>query len=280
MADSYQGAMSPRDLAGDYNSQLFVMTQLINKISTSTLVKIVNCTNSGGLSSVGFVDVEPLVKLSDGQGKPIEHGIIYNLPYFRLQGGASAIIIDPEVGDIGLAVFASKDISTVKKTKSKALPASARRFDMSDGLYIGGFLNGAPTQYLQYNSAGITLLTQNTLQITGNAAVNVNSTNNVTVTCVDANITCSNDVNVECSTAIVNASFSAELHTQVAILDATDHTDITSPNVNITGNVIVTGTITSTGTITAPQAVIGGKTFTTHKHSGVTTGGGNTGNPV
>jgi hypothetical protein len=35
-----------------------------------------------------------------------------------------------------------------------------------------------------------------------------------------------------------------------------------------------------TGTLTAGDATIAGKLFSTHKHSGVTTGGNNTGNPV
>jgi hypothetical protein len=39
------------------------------------------------------------------------------VPYFRVQGGADAIIIDPKVGDLGIAVFCSRDITGVKRSK-------------------------------------------------------------------------------------------------------------------------------------------------------------------
>lgn len=43
---------------------------------------------------------------------------------------------------------------------------------------------------------------------------------------------------------------------------------------------IAAADIVLTGAVTAATASIGGKAFATHKHSGVTTGGGNTGNPI
>lgn len=153
----YAGQMKVSDAAGSFNAQNFVISQLINKINTSTVVKVIKCTNNGGLSPVGFVDVEPMVNQVDGQGNPIPHGIIYGLPYTRIQGGANAIIIDPQVGDIGIAVFASRDISIIKANKAKSTPGSLRKYSMADGMYIGGLLNAAPQQYVQFEGAGITI---------------------------------------------------------------------------------------------------------------------------
>lgn len=82
---------------------------------------------------------------------------ICKAPYFRLQSGANAVILDPQVGDIGLACVADRDISSVKVSKQSAPAASKRHHDMADALYIGGVLNGAPTQYVQFNAEGITL---------------------------------------------------------------------------------------------------------------------------
>ena len=55
-------------------------------------------------------------------------------------------LIDPTQGDIGLAIFADRDISSVRANRAQANPGSYRRFDMADGVYIGGILNGMPTQ--------------------------------------------------------------------------------------------------------------------------------------
>ena len=101
------------------------------------------------------MDVQPLVNQVDGASNSTAHNVLNHLPYFRLQGGADAVIIDPKVGDIGIAVFASRDISAVSSAKKRSNPGSSRQLSMSDGLYIGGVLNGVPTQYVQFSAAGI-----------------------------------------------------------------------------------------------------------------------------
>jgi hypothetical protein len=152
--------------ATDYTKLVFVFQQLMRGIATATLVRVDACTNDGGLVPTGTVDVTPLVNQVDGQGQPVPHITIYGIPYNRLQGGANAVIMDPAPGDIGVCVFASRDISSVKATKAQANPASSRVFDYADGLYLGGFLNGTPTQYARFSSAGLELVspTKITLQ--------------------------------------------------------------------------------------------------------------------
>lgn len=149
------GALTPASTWGDFNQIAFVIQQLLSKVQTATLVKIIACTNNGDTSPVGFVDVLPLVNQVDAAGNPQPHVTIYGLPYLRLQGGANAVIIDPQPGDIGIAIFASRDISRVKSTKAQANPGSFRSHDFSDGMYLGGMLNGVPTQFVQFNASGI-----------------------------------------------------------------------------------------------------------------------------
>lgn len=56
--------------------------------------------------------------------------------------------------------------------------------------------------------------------------------------------------------------------------------DITVTKLNITGDIVHTGDQSSTGTITGDIDVVGGgKSLKTHTHSGVTSGGSNTGPP-
>jgi hypothetical protein len=116
-------------------------------------------SNDGGVSPVGTVDVRPLVHQMAGNRTAVPHGVIYKIPYMRLQGGANAIILDPQVGDIGMCGFCSRDSSTVVATRKAALPASLRKYNWSDGLYIGGFLNAVPTQYIRFSDDGIGIVT-------------------------------------------------------------------------------------------------------------------------
>lgn len=156
------------DTGGELNAQAFIVNQLISKLATTALVKVLAVTNSGGVSAVGFVDVQPMVHQVDGEGNPTPHGRISHIPYFRLQGGSDAVIIDPKVGDVGFCVFCSRDISAVKRQKAPAAPGSRRRYGWADGLYVGGVLNGVPTQYLRYSETGVDLVTPHNLTITAN----------------------------------------------------------------------------------------------------------------
>ena len=167
---------------GEFNRITFVLQQALAKMQTATLVRIVAVTNAGGVTPVGSVDVVPLVNQVDAAGNPTPHVTIYNVPYLRMQGGADAIILDPKVGDIGLAVFASRDITKVKTTKRQGNPGSFRQYSFGDALYVGGMLNGTPTQYVQFSAAGINIssptkvtLTAPVVQIDAGASCTVNT---------------------------------------------------------------------------------------------------------
>lgn len=167
---SYAGTRDNADDTSQFNQIAFVVRQILARSATTTLVQVKKVTNAGGISAVGFVDVQPMVHQIDGNGDPTPHGIIHNIPYLRLQGGTSAVIIDPVVGDIGMASFASHDISQVKRTKKPANPGSRRRFDWADGLYHGGMLNGTPSQYIAFSANGITINTAQNLVISAHNA--------------------------------------------------------------------------------------------------------------
>lgn len=159
MSDSaYTGVNRQQDFASDFNGHAALINQMVNKVPGATLVQVLSVTNSGGLSMVGTVSVQPMVNQIDGAGNATPHGEIYNIPYFRLQGGTNAVIIDPVVGDIGMAVIASRDLSSVKATRKVSNPGSRRKNSWADGLYVGGFLNGLPTQYIQFSSAGVSIV--------------------------------------------------------------------------------------------------------------------------
>ena len=105
---------APRNVASDYAALQFVVDQLLHRMQTAMPVRVMAVTNDGGVDPVGRVDVLPLVNQVSGDGQAIPHATIFNVPYSRLQGGTNAVILDPQVGDIGMCLFASRDISAVK----------------------------------------------------------------------------------------------------------------------------------------------------------------------
>lgn len=165
------GFVQPSTMWGVYNQLRFVIQQAIAKMQTATIVKVVACSNDGGVSPVGTVDVQILVNQINGQGVPTPHVTMYGLPYLRVQGGANAVILDPQPGDLGIAVFASRDISTVVSTKAQANPGSYRQYDFSDGMYLGGLLNGTATQYVQFAPGGINIVSPTAVTITAPSVV-------------------------------------------------------------------------------------------------------------
>ena len=244
------GALLPSSTWGEFNNMAFMVQQALAKMQTATLVRIESCTNAGGLSPVGYVDVTPLVNQLDGQGNPTPHVTIYNVPYFRLQGGANGVIIDPVAGDIGVCVFASRDISKVKSTKKQANPGSFRQYSFSDGMYLGGMLNGTPTQYVQFSAAGIKI-------------------HSPTAVVLEAP-----DVQILAQTVEINASASAT---------------VTTPTFTVNGATVLNGTVSQAGggaaTFSGSMTVDGdvtaqGTSVHNHVHGGVQPGGGTTGAPV
>jgi len=233
----------------DYNTVQLQINTALARVQTLSIVEIQSCSNDGGVAPVGTVTVKVLVNLLTGNGQAVQHGDIYQVPYLRVQGGTNAIIIDPVAGDIGLCAFCSRDITNVKNSKAQANPGSARTFDWADAVYIGGMLNGTPTSYVQFDSSGnITILSPVLVTVQGE---------NVAVT-------------------------------------ATATVTVTAPEIVLDGDVSIAGTLTQTGggagSFSGDLAVTGGITggtvkqgtveLGTHVHSGVSTGGGDTGPPT
>jgi hypothetical protein len=161
MASSQQvplGTLNPWSGAGPYNTLVQLIQNQLSKVQTVTLCQVQSCTNSGGLAPFGFVDVLPLVSQVDGAGNAVPHVTLHEVPYLRIQGGSSAIIIDPQPGDVGILLTCSRDITSVVATQGQNTPGSPRQFSFADSLYLGGLLNSQPTQYLQFNEDGITVV--------------------------------------------------------------------------------------------------------------------------
>ncbi|WP_370557369.1 phage baseplate protein [Edwardsiella tarda] len=153
---------------------------------------VVNAVN--GIAPNLVVDVTPLVQRVDKYGKPIANSTIYNVPVFRLQRGNSAIIMNPVPGDIGMIAVCDRDNSVVRANRSQSVPGSRRTHSKSDALYLGGFLNEQPSQYIEF----------------ADNQINIVSPGNVNVTCQKATVTAPGGVDMTTPLLKVSGSIQAD----------------------------------------------------------------------
>ena len=157
------------------NAVDFMVRQIVKGlVNTAKVVKVVAAYPGGTDGPAGYVDILPLVCELDADGNVLSPTTIYHVPYFRLQAGVAAVVIDPVPGDIGVAVIAQSDSSAVPQVATQPVqPGSYRRYSEADSFYVGGFLNKAPSAWIELTQEGI-------INITAKNGVNID-TPNVTI---------------------------------------------------------------------------------------------------
>ena len=164
--DTVKGQKKPNTAGTEYNAMQFMIQQALRgQIHTAIPVKV---QAVDGL----FVDVLPLVSQVDGYGEAIAPTTLFHLPVFRYHAGVAAVIVDPVVGDIGLAVFAQSDSSNVNTgTSEPTQPGSFRRFSMSDGFFLNGFHKGTPSVYIEITQDGTVNINASKVNISGSVDI-------------------------------------------------------------------------------------------------------------
>jgi hypothetical protein len=254
--DGFQGQKELATGNSPFNQLSFLIKMATSKMNVAMLVQVVAVyPGAGSPDECGTVDVLPLVNLVDGAGSVWPHTTLFGIPYFRLQGGVAAVIVDPVVGDLGMAVFCDKDISSVKATFQASAPASERRFDMADGFYFGGWMPTVePTTYVQILPTGtINIVTPSNSVVLSPASI-TSTMGSTTVVQTGSNVT------VTGTTKVVGT---LEVTGGVTL----DSTLLVSGATNVS-------TLAASGTISQ-----GSHTLVSHTHGGVQPGGGNTGGP-
>lgn len=160
-----------------FNILSFLMESVLNQqLNTALPVRVDSCTKPGTGDAAGYVSATPLICQRGSDGRALIPVSIPKLPFFRLQCGKAAVVIDPQPGDVGLAVFAQKDCSTLQAGKTEPeVAGSFRRFDMSDGFYIGGFLGVPPETFVHLDTETLSVT------ITGPRKVAVNADEKITL---------------------------------------------------------------------------------------------------
>ena len=213
-------------------AQLFIITKLLLGVHTCQLVQVQAVNPVSG--KVGFLTVQPLILETDTNRLVLAQSPVYNVPYMRYQGGSSAVILDPVVDDIGLAIFAENDITNIKQTLAAGPAATDRSHSTADALYIGGVLNPDATQYVQFQPGGAGI------NIVSPGAISLRAGSSVTLTAgTTAHITAPGGLTIDANVTL---------------------------NGTMSGTHAGAGAYQFAGTIVAPDAVINGVTQSTHIH--------------
>lgn len=173
--------LAPEDSVDEVSVLRFAISRLIAKMETMIPVTVIAVHPGTGSPPVaGTVDVQPLLTMLDGGGNATQPGTVYGLPFFRLQGGPWAIIMDPAVNDFGFIVSASRDISNLTKNQPSpaiANPGSYRCYSYSDGIYVGGTMNPVPAATCWFKSDGtFQIATKDGVVIKSDGSGNLNMT--------------------------------------------------------------------------------------------------------
>jgi hypothetical protein len=241
--DGYVGTQSAEDRSSEYNAQLSVILELLSRRCHVALVRVISVEE-------GLLSVQPMVNQRNGDGTVTPHGAIDGIPYFTLQAGGNAVTMVPEVGDNGLCVFADRDISSVKANKEISNPGSLRQCDWADGLYLGGFLNAAPTQYVDFSAEGI----------------HIHSPTLIKMTAPDILFQADASITMESETLAIAASDSVNMDTGTLDITSSGATTINASAFNVNAPATFSDTIDAGGIISAPDVLAGGKSGKTHTH--------------
>lgn len=213
----------------EYDKVISQFNSLITNVNTAIPCKVVAIEKQEqrGVNIVGFVDIQLMIEQTNGQKKGNETAIVCNVPYVRIQGGTNAVIIDPEINDLGVAIFASRDITNFKEARRQTPPATWRKFSISDAIYIGGIRNQKPVQYIHFRNDGIEIYSPKRVHIT-TPTVLIDSDNTT--------------INTSAKTTI-NANGGCEINAET-----TNNGNVKiNGNTKISGNLLVGGIIGQTG---------------------------------
>ena len=156
-----KGVLESSDQMSPESQQAFIVEQLTKGMMTAMPVVVVAVNDPDN----ELIDVKPALSQQSANGDSVEHNVIYNVPVARLQRGNSAVIMRPVVGDKGLVVFSSQDISIFKKIKNFCKVGTSRRHDWADAVYVIGLCNTTPTQYIEFTDGGINIVSPTLVNI-------------------------------------------------------------------------------------------------------------------
>jgi len=186
--------------------------------------------------------VQPALNQKYNNGEIIDLPVIYNVPLMHPASGGASITFPVNINDAVLLVFSEKSLEEWLSNGEQVTPDDPRQNNLTDAIGLLGLNPFNKTSPAANNTDLLIKYDGSEVKLKPSGVIDINATEG----------------------------------------------NITANNVNIIGNVDITGDLTVSGKITGQNveataqvkgttALIGGKDFATHSHSGVTPGASNTG---
>lgn len=207
---------NPADIDDEAGFYEFIIKKTLSKIQKMTPAKIISYDRAKNRAIV-----QPLTYDITSTGGTLPMDTIPNIPVLTLSGGGFIFSFPVQENQTGWLISADRDISVFKQILNFFTPATLRRHQYEDGIFIPDNINGFNIAEGDENAVILTSSDGTTKITVQNGAVNISAS-----------------------------------------------------SINIIGNVNVEGEIIATGDILGANI-----SLSTHTHSGVEPGGGNTGAP-
>ncbi len=256
------------NLAGTVKFILTKFLQGVNDMIPATVISYDRASNRAR--------VQPLLAVVTTANTQLQRPQVASIPVLQLGGGGFVISFPIKTGDLGWIKANDGDISLFLKTLQTASPNTARLHSFEDAMFIPDTM----MRQVVINSEDAENVVLQTLDGTVRVAIWPDRVK-VTAPLVD----------ISCQNATVEAATAAHVTSPAITMTASTQITLDSPLTTITG-ALAAGTnsgdsatfswpISTTQTVTASGEVTGsGKVLGTHVHTGVQTGGGNTGPPA
>lgn len=116
--------------------------------------------------------VSPLINQVTPDNQDVEHTSLHDIPYGYEQAGECVIQIDPQPGDIGVAVCSYRDISRLKASQKAGTPPTMRCYAWEDAIYLRTLWTAnAPQHVISVAPSGISLTSPQPITVNGDLRV-------------------------------------------------------------------------------------------------------------
>lgn len=240
---------------------------LLNAVSYEIMKKI-NCVKVGVIQSFDAATQQAEVEIAftqvtsiapDGTQTLAAYPLLLNVPVIFPSGGGFTLTFPIAAGDECVVLFNDRQRDNWQIAGAGLPPSIGRLHDISDGIAIVGVRNltrslaGVSTSSAQLrNDAGDTYV-----EVAGAGVVNVIATASINATAPVVTVTASTQINLDTPAVVITGT-----------LNVQNSASVSTP-------CTITGSLSTTGDVIA-----NGISLDSHVHSGVTTGGGDTGAPV
>lgn len=198
--------------------------------------------------------VVPLVKVLTTDNRQITRAQVASVPVFQYGAGGVVLSLNLKPGDLGWIKANDRDISIVMQAYADNAPNTLRKHSFQDAMFYPDVMHGIATVGEDATNAVLQTLD-------GNCRVAI-WPDRVKLSAGALSITIGPTL--------------IEVKGQVKFDDPVEMVQ----TLKVDGASTLTGAVTASTSIATPLATIGGIAFTTHKHTGITTGSGTSGGPT